>query len=81
MKGQTYKVFQEPNEIQFGQRHQVDQEDSTPKCDTTRLSKLYQNPNQQTIEEKSNQHMNDSKTHQHMKCDNKRNQINTTNDR
>ena len=30
---------------------------------------MYQNPNQQMIEEKSNQQMIDSKTHQHMKCD------------
>ena len=44
-----------------------------------RLSKLYQNPNQHMIEEKSNQHMIDSKTHQHMKCDIKKvsNQSNT----
>ena len=30
IKGYTYKVFQEPNEIQFGQKHQVKQEESTP---------------------------------------------------
>ena len=47
----TCKVFQEPNEIQFGRKHQVNQEESTPKCDTKRLSKLYQNPNQHMIEE------------------------------
>ena len=29
----TCKVFQEPNEMQFGQKHQVNQEESTPKCD------------------------------------------------
>ena len=74
------KVFQEPNEIQFGRKHQVNQEESTPKCDTKRLSKLYQNPNQHMIEEKSNQQMIDSKTHQHMKCDIKRNQIKPTHD-
>ena len=62
----TCKVYQEPNEIQFGQKHQVNQEESTPKCDTKRLSKLYQN---------QNQHMIDSKTHQHMKWDINRNQI------
>ena len=81
INGYTYKVFQEPNEIQFGQKHQVNQGESTPKCDTKRLSKLYQNPIQHMIEEKSNQQKIDSKTHQHMKCDIKRNQINTTNDR
>ena len=37
-----------------------------------RLSKLYQNPNQHMIEEKSNQQMIDSKTQQHMRCDIKR---------
>ena len=46
-----------------------------------RLSKLYQNPNQQMIEEKSNQQMIDSITHQHKRCDIKRNQLNTTHDR
>ena len=81
VKGYTYKAFQDPNETQFGQKHQVNQEESTPRCDTKRLSKLYQNPNQHMIEEKSNQQMIDSKTRQHMKCDIKRNQINTTNDR
>ena len=64
VKGYTYKVFQEPNEIQFGQKHQVNQREDTPKCDTQRLSKLYQN-----------QHMIDSITHQHMKWDINRNQI------
>ena len=78
----TCKVFQEPNEIQFGRKHQVNQEESTPKCDTKRLSKIYQNPNQHMIEKnKSNQHMIDSKTHQHMKCDIKRNRIKVTHDR
>ena len=42
----TCKDFQEPNEIQFGRKHQVNQDESTPKCDTKRFSKLYQNPNQ-----------------------------------
>ena len=56
------------------------QEESTPKCDAKRLSKLYQNPNQHMIEEKSNQHMIDSKTHQRMRCDIKRNRIKTTHD-
>ena len=53
IKGYTYKVFQEPNQIQFGQKHQVNLEESTPECDTKLLSKLYQNPNQHMIEEKS----------------------------
>ena len=53
----------------------------TPRCDKKWSSKLYRNPNQQMIEEKSNQQMIDSITHQHMRCDIKRNQINTTNDR
>ena len=39
----------------------------TPRCDKKWLYKLYQNPNQHMIEDKSNQHMIDSKTHQHMK--------------
>ena len=77
----TCKVFQEPNAIQFGRKHQVNQEESTPKCDAKRLSKLYQNPNQHMIEERSNQHMIDSKTHQHMKCDINGNRIKTTHDR
>ena len=47
------KPFKKPNEIQFGQKHQVNQEESTPRCDTKRLSNLYQNPNQQMIEEKN----------------------------
>ena len=34
VKGYTYKVFQDPNEIQFGQKHQVNQEESTRECDT-----------------------------------------------
>ena len=46
------KDFLEPNEIQFGQKHQVNQEELTPRCDTKRLSKLYQNPNQHMIEER-----------------------------
>ena len=50
----TCKVFQEPNKIQFVQKHQIKQEEGTPKCDTKRLSKLYQN---------QNQHMINSKTH------------------
>ena len=49
IKGYTYKVFQKPNEIQFGQKHQVNQREDTPKCDTKRLSKLYQNENQHMI--------------------------------
>ena len=77
----AYIDLQEPNKIQFGQKHQVNQEESSPKCDTKRLSKLYQNPNQHMIEEESNQHMTDSKTHQHMKCDINRNRIKTTHDR
>ena len=81
VKEHTFKVFQEPNEIQFGREHQVNQEESTPKCDTKRLSKLYQNPNQHMIEEKSSQYMIDSETHQHMKCDINRNRIKTTHDR
>ena len=72
--------LQEPNEIQFGQKHQVNQE-STPRCDKKWVSKLYQNPNQDIIEDKSNQHMIDFKTHQHMKCDIKRNRIKPTHDR
>ena len=39
----------------------------TPRCDTKRLSKLYQSPNQHIIKEESNQQMIDSKTHQHIK--------------
>ena len=60
------KDFREPNEIQFGQKHKVNQE-GTPKCHKKWLSNLYQNPNQHIIEDKSIQHMIDSKTHQHMK--------------
>ena len=56
-------------------KHQLNQEENTPKCDTKSLSKLYQNPNQHMIEETSNQHMIDFKTHQHMKCDINRSQI------
>ena len=56
----AYIDLQEPNKIQFGQKHQLNQEEGTPKCDRKRFSKLYQNQNQ-------NQHMIDSKTHQHMK--------------
>ena len=41
VKGYTHKVFLESKEIQFGGKHQVNQEESTPKCDTKRLSKLY----------------------------------------
>ena len=67
-------------EIQFGQKHQVNQE-SIPKCDKKWLSKLYQNPNQHMIKGKSNQHMIESKTHQHMKCDINRNRIKTPQDR
>ena len=52
VKGNTHKVLLETNEIQFGQKHQVNQEKGTPKCDTKRLSKLYQNPNQHMNEEK-----------------------------
>ena len=52
LENYTCKVFQEPNEIQFGRKQQVNQEESTPKCDTKRLSKLYQNPNELMIEEK-----------------------------
>ena len=53
---------------------------STPRCDKKWLSKLYQNPNQQMIEEKSSQHMIDSITHQYMKCDINRYRIKTTHD-
>ena len=74
-------TFKNQTRYNLDKKHQVNQEEGTPKCDTKRLSKLYQNPNQHMIEKKSNQHMIDSKTHQHMKCDIKRNQINTTNDR
>ena len=75
--------------MQFGQKYHENQE-STPRCDKKWSSKLYQNPNQQMIEEKSNQQMIEEKsnqqmidsiTHQHKRCDIKRNQINTTNDR
>ena len=66
--------LQEPNEIQFGQTPSKPRREHT-KVWHKRLSKLYQNPNQQMIEERSNQQMIDSKTHQHMKCDINRNQI------
>ena len=51
VKGYTQKVFQEPHKIQFGQKHQVNEE-ITRKGDKKWLSKLYQNPNQHMIEDK-----------------------------
>ena len=34
VKGYTYKAFQDPNETQFGQKHQVNPEVRTQGCDT-----------------------------------------------
>ena len=36
----TCKVFQEPTEIQFGQKNQVNQEEGTPKCDTKKIVQI-----------------------------------------
>ena len=57
-------------------KHHVNLEEGTQKCDTKRLSKLYQN--QHMIENKSKQQMIDSKTHQHMKCEINRNRTKAT---
>ena len=40
VKEYTCKVFQEPNEIQFGRKHQINQEESTPKCDTKKVVQI-----------------------------------------
>ena len=73
--------LQEPYEIYFGRKHKVNQEESTPKCDTKGCPNYIKIQINTWMRKESKQQMIDYKTHQHMKCDIKTNQINTTNDR
>ena len=74
------KDLQEPKEIQIGQKHQVNQKAHQGVTRNGRPNYIEIQINKR-LRKESKQQMIDSKTHQHMRCEIKRNQINTTNDR